>query len=516
MADILRIGTTSKQKPLPFDQWKFYTVSGAPSQIKVLGVPGPDVRFHWRCSSSPGKCYGTGKTAQDQHGQHGPFVPLRPHCGDCNWNADTTVLEYYRAETYRRFKADTRCLIPLHAHHQWAIQQLQLHYPHLVGWFPAQWHFVSTASRYRCTNYPKVPTRLQLGGLYVPPGSLNAAPRFRVFPSVLGDRRGTHAAMSMMVWGTDVAFANLCAADEVFVDGTFKTCPAPFYQLFIIHHLEGERMIPGLYGFLTHKCSAQYIRLFRWLSQEATARGHPQHWDTIRMDFENGLMTSVAALRAPNIRAIFPAVFRIGCCFFHLCQSLYRMLCTMGFQSHYRHLGLDVHMTVKKTMALAFLDPIHMVATLAAIRQEYTNLPPLAAHIGIALRPNLNSWFDYVSANYVSDTALVARRAEWTVRHIDHRRTNNNLEGYHSKLASRISQFHPNLWHMVEFLMEDARETSAFVAQLAVGQQILRRSLTYEALNGRLMSLKQGYDAAPPVYTHLEYVTACAHAVHVF
>jgi hypothetical protein len=279
MADILRIGTTLKQKPLLFDQWKYYTVSGAPSQIKVLGVPGPEVRFHWKCSSSPGKCFGTAKTAQDQHGQHGPFVPLRPHCADCNWNADT-VLEYYRAETYRRFKADTRCLIPLHAHHQWAIQQLQLHYPNLVGWFPVQWHFVSTASRLRCSNYPKVPTRLQLQGLYVPPRfSQCCAPlqgRFFQYLETVGGLMVPVAAMSMMVWGKDVAFANLCAADEVFVDGTFKTCPGPFYKLFIIHHLQGERMIPGLYVFLTHKCSGQYMRLFRWLSHEATRRGHPK------------------------------------------------------------------------------------------------------------------------------------------------------------------------------------------------------------------------------------------------
>jgi hypothetical protein len=165
----------------------------------------------------------------------------------------------------------------------------------------------------------------------------------------------------------------------------------------------------------------------------------------MRMDFEKGLMSSVAALRAPNMGSIFPATFHVGCCFFHLCQSLYRMLCTMGHQSHYKHIGLDVHMTVNKTMALAFLNPMHMIATLAAIRHEYNNLPPLAAHIWAGPRPDLNPWFDYVSANYVSDTALVARRGEWTVRHIDHHRTNNNLEGYHSKLASRIAQYHPNL-----------------------------------------------------------------------
>jgi hypothetical protein len=353
MANIPRLSTTSKQKPLLCDQWKYYTVSGAQSQIKVYGVAGPDVRFHWKCSSGPQKCFGTGKTAQDQHGQHGPFVALRPHSSHCNWNHDTTVLEYYRAETYRRFRADTRCLIPLHAHHQWAITELQLHYPNLVGWFPAQWHFVSTASRLRCSNYPKVPTRPQLPALYAPPRFAQcAAPLqgpFLQYKETVGGLLLPAAAMSMMVWGTDAAFAALCAADEVFVDGTFKTFPSPFYQLFIMHHLVGERMIPGVYVFLTHKCSGQYMRLFRWLSQEATRRGHPLQWDTMRMDFEKGLMTAVDGLRAPNFGSIFPATFHVGCCFFHLCQSLYRMLCTMGHQSHCRHLGLNVLITVKKT-----------------------------------------------------------------------------------------------------------------------------------------------------------------------
>jgi hypothetical protein len=227
-------------------------------------------------------------------------------------------------------------------------------------------------------------------------------------------------------------------------------------------------------------------------------------------------MTAVAGLRAPNFGSIFPVTFHTGCCFFHLCQSLYRMLCQMGHQSHYKHLGLDILITVKKTMALAFLHPSHMIATLAAIRHEYNNLPALPAAVWAAPRPDLNPWFDYVSTNYVSDTALVARRGEWTVRHIDHHRTNNNLEGYHSKLAARIAQYHPNMWHMIEFLIEDARKTSAFVAQLAVGQQVMRRSVTYEALNERLKQLKQGYTAMNPNMTHLEYVTACATAVHAF
>lgn len=54
----------------------------------------------------------------------------------------------------------------------------------------------------------------------------------------------------------------LCQADKIFLDGTFKVCPPPFYQLFTICTLRGleneARLIPRLYALLPSKSGHCY------------------------------------------------------------------------------------------------------------------------------------------------------------------------------------------------------------------------------------------------------------------
>jgi hypothetical protein len=71
-------------------------------------------------------------------------------------------------------------------------------------------------------------------------------------------------ALLMMVLGTDTNFTNLCRQETVFVDGTFFVCPDPYYQLFIVHYLFGDQMIPALYCLFTHK-SEDMWRFFLWM-----------------------------------------------------------------------------------------------------------------------------------------------------------------------------------------------------------------------------------------------------------
>jgi hypothetical protein len=170
---------------------------------------------------------------------------------------------------------------------------------------------------------------------------------------------------------------------------------------------------------------------------------------------------------------------------------------------------------VYKTMALAFLRPDSMVACLQAIRDEYTQLPPLNP-AQLLQRPNMDSWFDYVYNCYVKDGATVAPRADWTVCNLDSFRTNNNLEGYHCKIKTRLAQQHPNLWTLISFLQEEARETAATLLMLANGQEVMRRSATYESMNDRLKSLKARYNQVPAIFDDLRYVTNCGTCMKTF
>ncbi|KAJ1384573.1 hypothetical protein B484DRAFT_410743, partial [Ochromonadaceae sp. CCMP2298] len=295
-------------------------------------------RCHWRCTDR--NCQGSGSTvrAEDDNSHHTPFISIHDHAAICKWNQSTIVINYYQNEVYRRFRDDAAMLVDLHGHYSWAVTQLQVHYPALVQHFPAQIHFVSTASRIHTSRVPPVPSRNQPPTLVVPP-------RWAFSQTYPGGRflqhKDSHQGMHTMVFGTDECFTAVCGTTKVFMDGTFFVCP----------------------------------------------------WTRARLDFENGM-------------------------------ALYRKLGDHHLQSHYKVLHLGVY--------------------------------------GVLLqRPNMDPWFDYVYNCYVKDGATVARREDWTVCDLDSFRTNNNLEGYHCKIKTRLSQQHPNMWRLITFLQDDARETAA-------------------------------------------------------
>jgi hypothetical protein len=85
-----------------------------------------------------------------------------------------------------------------------------------------------------------------------------------------------------MVFGTDEAFTALCGTTKVFMDGTFYMCPVPFYQLFVLHYLDGDRMIPAPYVLFTTKTAEIYTRF--WTSSKphhptstTSKPHHPNH-----------------------------------------------------------------------------------------------------------------------------------------------------------------------------------------------------------------------------------------------
>jgi hypothetical protein len=126
-------------------------------------------RCHWRCTDR--MCQGNGSTVrtEDDNSHHTPFISIHDHAVICKWNQSTIVINYYRTEVYRRFKDDTAMMLDLHGHYNWAVTQLQVHYPALVGYFPSQIHFASTALRICTSRVPPVPSRTQIPLMQVPP-----------------------------------------------------------------------------------------------------------------------------------------------------------------------------------------------------------------------------------------------------------------------------------------------------------------------------------------------------------
>ncbi len=62
----------------------------------------------------------------------------------------------------------------------------------------------------------------------------------------------------ILVFSTDECIQLLRDSNNWFADGTFKTTPLLFYQLYTIHVYTHERMIAAVYALLPNKKQATY------------------------------------------------------------------------------------------------------------------------------------------------------------------------------------------------------------------------------------------------------------------
>lgn len=104
-------------------------------------------------------------------------------------------------------------------------------------------------------------------------------------------------------------------AEVVFMDGTFKSCPKPFTQIYTIHCYILGKMFPVIFGLLPDKSAATYVRFLDLV--KTVAANHQQNFQpgTFQIDFETGMLAA--------IRELFPTS-RIRGCYFHYTQCIWR------------------------------------------------------------------------------------------------------------------------------------------------------------------------------------------------
>lgn len=57
----------------------------------------------------------------------------------------------------------------------------------------------------------------------------------------------------ILIFGTPEIFSKMCDAKTLFMDGTFKSVPNIFLQLYTIHFVYFDVVFPGMYALLPNK-----------------------------------------------------------------------------------------------------------------------------------------------------------------------------------------------------------------------------------------------------------------------
>ena len=151
------------------------------------------------------------------------------------------------------------------------------------------------------------------------------------------------------IFGTSKNLVQLFRCKVWYVDGTFKSAPSIFYQLFSVLGAVTQTGVnrkpqtvglPFVWALLERKTRAVYEKVFNIILEEGRKLGSIILPGRIMIDFELPSIQAAEAVFGKNI---------VKCCLFHLCQSVYRHVVDEGLKTLYndkedRRIKIATHM----------------------------------------------------------------------------------------------------------------------------------------------------------------------------
>lgn len=240
---------------------------------------------------------------------------------------------------------------------------------------------------------------------------------------LLADYR--HKKMRIIVFCSSDAREIMKKIKHLFMDGTFKSCPRPFQQLFTIHGDIGSdtnntNVIPLVYAFMTHRTKTAYSLLFNLIASQIP------EWRPakVTIDFEEGTMK---ALTKFNVT--------VKGCYYHYVNSLWRKAKILG-------LSKDKHKRriISLCTNLALLPENEIVSGWGYIQNEMME--------NCESMMKFKDYFDnyWMKGDY---------HTIWSVYGERHR-TNNAVEGWHHKINNLVTKGHVNLLQILHILRDDS------------------------------------------------------------
>ncbi|CAB4480039.1 unnamed protein product [Rhizophagus irregularis] len=301
----------------------------------------------------------------------------------------------------------------------------------------------TTIKRVRRAELPPQPQNI--GELNVPNPlclTLNGDP-FLVKDLMVGTDR-------ILLFTTQMNIQRLSQAQFWLMDGTFRTVPTIFCQLYTIHAPVGStnsRILPLIYALITSKTEQIYRCLFEEIVDFAAEHNIILQPSTILTDFEQ------ASIYAS--RYVFPNARNKGC-FFHLGQSGWRKIQSCGLAIRY---GNDEQYILKyiRLFALAFLPSQEIPDAFDTLKL----VMPQEANI-------VTQWFE---ENYVrgkirqhlrngstTRSAPLFPPSLWSVydsMETGVPRTQNVAEAWHHRWNTLVGQSHAGIYTIIKELQKE-------------------------------------------------------------
>ena len=336
-------------------------------------------------------------------------------------------------------------------------------------------------SRRKAYNVPPEPTSLAIFEIPEFYTVTDKGDSFLLYDSGIqsGDKR-------ILIFGSDKNLEMLSTSSVWLADGTFKTVPGLFYQLYVIHALKGSQnlfknghLLPSLFILSPNKSEESYTKMWNQVSI-LCPDACPTH---LIVDFEKAVINSFSKQ--------FPHTEVKGC-FFHLCQNVWRKVQQLGLATRYKQ-DSEFALKVRMLPSLAFATPTDIPEL---FNQLFMELPLETYDLALYFEST------YIGRQIANSTLTIPPL--FSLKMWNHHfmvrfglpRTTNAVEAWHRSFGCHMSCHHPSMWRFLDKLKKEQSLVEVKQAFYITGRKPPKRRC-YDERESSLGNLIDGYLTRP-------------------
>ena len=247
---------------------------------------------------------------------------------------------------------------------------------------------------------------------------------------------------------------------QIYIDGTFKVCPFPFYQCLIVMVYNGQTdsYVPIFYILLQGKTAFEYEQALHFVCVSTNWKLEPT---TVTCDFEKGLHSAVR-------KKFQSGRIKVNGCLFHFKQAIRRKMENLELHADIIEYTLD-----DNSLDMLCIIPIDEILT-KGIHFVRSNLDEFV------LKEDGNKWMEfwkYFISYWCSDKQFMHT---WNIHMKDaeyfyvlRNRTNNALERYNKKMNKAFLGMKPSFFLFVDVCEDESRDQYRVQGLLREGKMVI-------------------------------------------
>lgn len=299
----------------------------------------------------------------------------------------------------------------------------------------------------------------------------------------------------IMVFSTHENLRFLGTCEIWMVDGTFKSSPTLFDQIFIIHGYRNKTSFPLVFCLTPNRTTSTYIKIF----QELKALNASLSPKLIMSDFEKASRNA--------LHEEFPNAEAKGC-FFHFRQCIFRHI-QKDKDVFYKYSNdSDFCLMMKHFVALAFLPPEDVNPLYEKLMEEpffNTNAALLVEFIHYFERTWIGTTIGRRKVAPMFEVGL------WNCFHSvleDLPKTNNSCEGFHNAFSAILGAAHPTIYKLIDSFKDQQALTELKIQQVIAGTTLPPKK-KYVDLAKKLKATVEQYPSEVSDIEYLRRISYC-------